>query len=669
MKLSVSVWLFVGLSGVSLSSQAQEVAGRLAVAVGEVSIVRGAQTMAATAGSEVRSGDTVQLGPQSNAQILFTDQSVVALRPNTLFRVTEYSFQSREPETGRAFYSLLKGGLRTVTGLIGRRNHANYSVGTPVATVGIRGTHYSLVHCDNNCSNSNGSLAPNGTYGGVTDGRIGVVNQSGEHVFGSDQSFHVASIASAPQQLIAPPGFLRDKLEGRSRSSSKETTAASGGAQQSQQQGQQQQGAVAPTGKDGGTGDTRVSSSTATVTAPILSIANAFQANNSATTSSQGLANVFQQSFGGTIFYRIGGAINLLASSCSSPPCGTITLGEITLAVNYAAGRATVGVNAQFSPGGDVINYGTPATLGGIPVTITGNQATFGATLLRTDFPLSNGAFRCSACGPGGTVGFADTLTISGSITGGTANLILSATEPTGSGSLTVSLPQATPPNSSSAALAVKNFAGGNNGRSASYWNVGLDAAGRLLSFGPIVGQVSASVGTATNNIIGASPADGNLVWGKWGAGSNLTDFNYVTGSNPQVAPWITGDAVNNIPPSLGTQTFTLIPGAVVFRNGGDVMNSASLVADFVNRTVNVSLNATSGANTFQMNGAGGIAPTSGRFSQAFNSVTCTGPCPGGATGGNYGGFFAGAQAQAVGIAFTGGNGVIGVTGVAGLRR
>ena len=47
-----------------------------------------------------------------------------------------------------AFFSLLKGGFRTVSGLIGKINHEDYSVATPVATIGIRGTDYLTVLCD-----------------------------------------------------------------------------------------------------------------------------------------------------------------------------------------------------------------------------------------------------------------------------------------------------------------------------------------------------------------------------------------------------------------------------------------------------------------------------------------------------------------------------------------
>ena len=47
----------------------------MVAAAGDVTIVRGAERSAAKIGAEVRSGDVVQLGEQSNAQIYFTDSS------------------------------------------------------------------------------------------------------------------------------------------------------------------------------------------------------------------------------------------------------------------------------------------------------------------------------------------------------------------------------------------------------------------------------------------------------------------------------------------------------------------------------------------------------------------------------------------------------------------
>lgn len=52
----------------------------------------------------------------------------------------------------RAFFRLVKGGFRSVSGLIGKVNQDNYRVSTPVATIGIRGTRYSARLCQGDCA-------------------------------------------------------------------------------------------------------------------------------------------------------------------------------------------------------------------------------------------------------------------------------------------------------------------------------------------------------------------------------------------------------------------------------------------------------------------------------------------------------------------------------------
>jgi len=233
-------------------------AGRLILAAGEVAIVRGGQAAPASMGAAVQTGDTIRVGPSSNAQIRFSDESIVALRPQTVFSIDEYVFSGSADGSEKGLFSLVKGGMRTVTGLIGRLPRLDsYAVRTPTSTVGIRGTHYTLVHCDNDCAAPGqaaagaqlaaattlaqsdagkpglGTAIANGTYGGVTDGRIGVKNQVAEREFGHDEYFYVASSNTPPVSLIAPPPFLHDRLESQARSRGKKPAESGEGVAQS----------------------------------------------------------------------------------------------------------------------------------------------------------------------------------------------------------------------------------------------------------------------------------------------------------------------------------------------------------------------------------------------------------------------------------------------------
>jgi hypothetical protein len=234
MRAIIRAALLLVLSCGTAGALAQE-AGRVILSIGDVTIQRpGSAPAAAPVGATLNNGDTIRVGASSNAQVRFVDEAIVALRPGTEFKVDDYNWPGAASGVERAFFSLVKGGLRTVTGVIGKANQQNYRVTTPTAALGIRGTNFNIVHCDAECANRDGTPAPAGTYGGVFDGRIGVGNQAGEVTFGADEFFHVVNANVLPARLIGPPPFLGDRLAGASRrkgekgTESSETMAQSG---------------------------------------------------------------------------------------------------------------------------------------------------------------------------------------------------------------------------------------------------------------------------------------------------------------------------------------------------------------------------------------------------------------------------------------------------------
>lgn len=202
--------------------------GRVILAAGEVDALRDGRQVSLRRDAEVQSGDEIRTGKASSAQIRFADTSIVALRPESIFRVDDFVFKGAQDGGEKAFFSLVKGGLRTLTGAIGRMNKQNYGIVTPTSTIGIRGTHFSLVVCADNCRNADGSVAASGTYGGVIDGRISSTpndNPAGGREFSRGQFFFSPDASAPAQPLLAPPTFLADRLEAQRRSAP--ATAAS----------------------------------------------------------------------------------------------------------------------------------------------------------------------------------------------------------------------------------------------------------------------------------------------------------------------------------------------------------------------------------------------------------------------------------------------------------
>lgn len=120
-------------------------------------------------GSQVEPGETLVTEEKTYAQIRFIDKSLLTLKPGTQFRIEAFAFETEAPDKDNAVFGLLKGALRKITGLIGKRgNQDAYRMNTPTATIGIRGTGFGATLCPGpGC----GDL-PSGTYVDVFDGQV-----------------------------------------------------------------------------------------------------------------------------------------------------------------------------------------------------------------------------------------------------------------------------------------------------------------------------------------------------------------------------------------------------------------------------------------------------------------------------------------------------------------
>lgn len=134
--------------------------------------------------SPVDAGDTLHTDATASARVRFSDGGTVSLRPDSQFRVEDYRFAEGEPGSDKAILVLIKGSLRAVTGLIGKRGSAAaYSMRAPNATIGIRGTDYGLQHCAaGSCAGRKsigGAPLADGLHVEVFDGAILVGNEAG----------------------------------------------------------------------------------------------------------------------------------------------------------------------------------------------------------------------------------------------------------------------------------------------------------------------------------------------------------------------------------------------------------------------------------------------------------------------------------------------------------
>jgi hypothetical protein len=171
------------VSGPSFAQAAQgyvqEVSGTVTGQVGS------GRSASVSRGQTLVNNATITTGARSYAVLKFEDGTAVLLKENTSFQVQNYAYSAKAPENASAVFNLIRGGLRMITGLVTSRNRNALKVGTPLVTIGIRGTEFvaELV---------------NPFYLQVINGAITLSNAAGTVAFSAGQAAMVASSSTLP---------------------------------------------------------------------------------------------------------------------------------------------------------------------------------------------------------------------------------------------------------------------------------------------------------------------------------------------------------------------------------------------------------------------------------------------------------------------------------------
>jgi hypothetical protein len=219
----------VALAGLALGvwcTEAAQAAGSVTHLSGAVVARRSdGQSQILSVKSEVREGDVIATAENSYARVKFGDGTEVVLRPSTQMKVEAFKFSEQRPREDNVLLSLIKGGMRSVTGLLARRNPASFRVQAPSATIGIRGTNFGALYCQNDCGGipgPGGQPPANGLHVDVSDGAIVVSNPAGTQEFKVGQFGYVQDGQTPPvpvpkdkaTPVTLPPQALNDQIQG-----------------------------------------------------------------------------------------------------------------------------------------------------------------------------------------------------------------------------------------------------------------------------------------------------------------------------------------------------------------------------------------------------------------------------------------------------------------------
>ncbi len=318
----------------------QAASGEFTFVVGDVRVVKtSGRVVQPLKGTTVDPGDVVATGANAMAQLNMLDMTRLSLRPNTQLRIEAYP--ERRGSTDSAVLRLVKGTLRTFTGLIASANRDNFVMKTRVATVGIRGSGNILYACDGeDCDPSlagAGRSEPvtiNHTIEGahaITNVPLGAAAQQAVQTLVTGPGQTAIVLGSLPPRYIPTPAFIAESA-----------TSMTGGAKSTEAAASEETRDFAP-------GDTPALPPAQTAATPIVGTTPFPDAASSIEADALGLHDV------------------ILA--IGAPLSGQATRGDVDIAGNaFRSYRSYAGTQSNVQPaiiGGRLRDTGSVATGGG----------------------------------------------------------------------------------------------------------------------------------------------------------------------------------------------------------------------------------------------------------------------------------------------------------------
>ena len=163
--------------------------------------------------AEVEQGDVLIAEDKTFARVRLNDGSNLVLRPNSRVEIQAFRYKEDAPQDDKVDINLVKGGLRVVTGAVGKRNPERFEARTVSATAGIRGTDFSLQFCQADCqglTQGDGQPLPDGLHANVIDGQIFLANEAGMVEVPKGDFAFVKNLASLPIKVPAALGYLME---------------------------------------------------------------------------------------------------------------------------------------------------------------------------------------------------------------------------------------------------------------------------------------------------------------------------------------------------------------------------------------------------------------------------------------------------------------------------
>lgn len=171
--------------------------GQFTYVTGSVTVQSGGRTLQAVRGTEVNPGDLVITGADGMAQLSMVDQARLSLRSNSQLRIEQYPVEASQ---SGAVLNLLRGTLRSFTGLLTPASRMSYQMKTRVATVGIRGSGNIMNQSDDDTTTTNHTIEGSHVVTGLEGNFAPIITNP-------NQTVQVV-VGQAPKIIPTPPSLL-----------------------------------------------------------------------------------------------------------------------------------------------------------------------------------------------------------------------------------------------------------------------------------------------------------------------------------------------------------------------------------------------------------------------------------------------------------------------------
>ena len=158
-RMTIAAFLALLLLAPGFADAAEDAAGTVTRLKGSAVAMQDAVPRPLKVGDKVRKGDVISTGKGARLEMRMLDDAVMTLGEKTIFIVIDYIAVGAEPN---AAMRLLQGTFSAVSGKMMKTAAVKFTVGTEVATIGIRGTTF---------------------WGGMLDGVFEVALLDGKEVF------------------------------------------------------------------------------------------------------------------------------------------------------------------------------------------------------------------------------------------------------------------------------------------------------------------------------------------------------------------------------------------------------------------------------------------------------------------------------------------------------